>query len=660
MDGLRTLFTLTQWIAQDDPKSRLIFSPFIECLCFHLTANNDGNFAREKKYLLLSMEKATIHMLSFQMQSAKELITVSKKLAASDFLLVPTELGDAVTMDISELDRLVYNKVKEIIIRQVLDTIQRKRFYKKRSFSFKNSNKKITQKLHNHMDVAALPLFTVTILHRIIKEITVGLYKIFSAEKNEQLHKRVCDLEEYKEVLRELTCGGLMNSLLTDTNIKSFIDQVVCKVKELYSKYSNWKYSPDGIQDVILHCHYYDNIFYETLFRMALLDANLGEAHNTFIYLQNVCSGAMQKPFKMIQIANALLPPTIWKDGNTKQLKWTDYNTHEEDLLPPNSFYVQAYINDDHIRFILNKVIAVSSLNGTVQKSTFTVQEISVEMESIFDSVCDTMWGHITIPGFQRYADLLDHCDTHVAGEYSAADYYFFKCSIQEKTQKLLQENFVQCNQDIDINHAISINKECNCSFQISFRTLIDIGLQPAISHIATTIASSLASNSFFGLYTVSALIIMDDSKETLLQNYHHIFEKTMQRYLQAHHGSTVVFYSRETVMAACESLGSWYTGLQQVFGKGPYSQVSSTDYLLRLEKPLTADANEKFDIYKYHSNSLKNGDSIERPNEFAILEKGHALDSSGTIHTFYPNSNSGGITLRRNCDSRQAICIWG
>jgi hypothetical protein len=246
-------------------------------------------------------------------------------------------------------------------------------------------------------------------------------------------------LGESKEILRELTCGVLMNSLLTDTNIKGFINQVVCKLKELHSKYSNFKYSPDGIQDVILHCYYISNPFYKTLFRKILLDANLIDAQNWFFVGLNVYPGAMQKPFKMVQIANALLPPTIWKNGNSKQLEWIDYNTRDEDLLPPNSFYVQAYINDDHIRFILNKVIAVSSVNGAVQKSTFTIQEMSVELESILDSVCDIMWNHLMLPECQRDPDLLDHCDTHLTGEYSAANYYLFKCSIQEMTEKLVR-----------------------------------------------------------------------------------------------------------------------------------------------------------------------------------------------------------------------------
>ncbi|CAO3646980.1 unnamed protein product [Mucor fragilis] len=129
----------------------------------------------------------------------------------------------------------------------------------------------------------------------------------------------------------------------------------------------------------------------------------------------------------------------------------------------------------------------------------------------------------------------------------------------------------------------------------------------------------------------------MDDSKETLLQNYRHIFEMTMQRCLQAHHRRTIVFYSRGTVMAACVSLGSWYTGLQQVFGKGSYSQVSSTDYVIKFLAYGMDDDEKKVKMCKYHSTSFKKADSIEKPSEFAILEKGKALDLGGSfIHAFY------------------------
>ena len=112
--------------------------------------------------------------------------------------------------------------------------------------------------------------------------------------------------------------------------------------------------------------------------------------------------------------------------------------------------------------------------------------------------------------------------------------------------------------------------------------------------------------------------------------------------------------------MAACDTLGNWCAGLQQVFGKGSCSQVSSTDYVLKFESTQMLGGDEQFGMYKYHSNSLKKGDFIERPNEFVILKKSQAVDPNGTIHVFYRrDSTSKDTSLRRNCGFRRAACIW-
>lgn len=187
---LRALFIQTGWMTQDDPKNRLIFSPFVESLIAYETIDL---LARENKYLLLSMENTAIHLLSFQMQSAKELIAVSRKLAASDFLLVPTDLGNAVRMDISDLDRLVYDSVKATVVRRILSSIQRKRYYKKGSFKFKNGNKKTTQKPHNNINAATQPLFSTTSLRQTLESIVYSLYEAFiEVSALIDLHKTNC------------------------------------------------------------------------------------------------------------------------------------------------------------------------------------------------------------------------------------------------------------------------------------------------------------------------------------------------------------------------------------------------------------------------------------------------------------------------------------
>ncbi|KAL9548505.1 hypothetical protein MBANPS3_005644 [Mucor bainieri] len=461
---LRALFVEAGWITQDDPTARLIFSPFTEGLTQYLMTQHGRHLEREAKYLLLSIDKVDIHLATFQMQSAKELIGVSRTLAASDFLLVPTDLGDTVSWNITELNLLMYSSTKMIIIKHFLGIIRKKRYYKREIFKYKNRYKKTAQKQRHNINAATLPWLHAPIIIEAImntedmlykKLTTVGTYSEYSNQahslvdtvvvyigQSQPLYTCVNGLKRYKEVLKGLTCGAFMNELLTDANVKGFIDQLVCKVKELYSKYSSVPNSPEGIQGVILHCDYWPNVFYSEIIQDALLDAKLVDAKNGFIGTNelNICEGSMQKALKMVQIANALLSPTIRNNAGSKQLELEDYCITEGDLLPPNSFYVQAYINDDHIRFILNKVVAVSTVGGTVQKSVFTIHEMSVKLEDLLDSVCDNMWNHLVSHECQRDPYMLTYCDTHSTGGYSAADYCFSKCSIKKMAEKLTEK----------------------------------------------------------------------------------------------------------------------------------------------------------------------------------------------------------------------------
>ncbi|KAL7320818.1 hypothetical protein PS15m_000668 [Mucor circinelloides] len=661
---LRALLIEAEWITKEDPKNRLIFSPFIENLFHSLDAFETMRLKREKKYVLLNMDIKSIRLTSFQMQNAKELIAVSKKLAASDFLLIPTDLGDSIEMNLTALDLMVHDKVKKIVLRYVFGKLQSKTYYKRKSLKFRNSRLELTR--YNATGARKSPMFQETSLQQIIESIISDLYEILAAENSKPLHTLVYGLEEFKGVLKGLTCGTFIDEIMADANIREFIDQVVCEIKELFSKYSTQKSSPDGIQDVILYSSTLGNMFYRELFRVALLDASLIDDKSEFFYNlseNHICFGAMRKPYKMIQVANALSPPTIWDEESNEQVDLMNYNCGK-DLLPPNSFYVQAYINDHQVSFLLNKVVAVSSLKGHVQKSTFTIQQKSVKLESIFDSVCDNMWNHIMSLQYQRELGLHDYCDTHLAGEYSRANYQFFKCSIRRMTNELLQRKDVHCAQDIDVHHAVPISHQCNCIFPLSYRALVDIGLQPVRSHIATIIASALSSDSFFGLYSVSLLIIIDDSEQKIVQGENSIFRKIMQNCLEAHQKRPTVFYDKSTLMA-CGFMGSWCIGLQQILGKGPYVQVSSTDYVLKFSSNGVTDQDEKFGVYNYHANSYKEDDSMRGPNEFVVLKKGQTLDSNGSIKAFYQKDwrlywmRLELCILKKHKDKEYSRCVW-
>lgn len=59
------------------------------------------------------MDETSIRLICYQMQCTKELIAVSKKLAVSDFLLVPTVLDDE-PICLSSFDEITQNIIERM------------------------------------------------------------------------------------------------------------------------------------------------------------------------------------------------------------------------------------------------------------------------------------------------------------------------------------------------------------------------------------------------------------------------------------------------------------------------------------------------------------------------------------------------------------------
>ena len=249
----------------------------------------------------------------------------------------------------------------------------------------------------------------------------------------------------YMEVLEGWDCSTLIQKILNDPDIEQLIRKVVDTFKNILGKYNQVKNSPDGIHAIILCDDIYTHKqFYQNLFRDALLNAKIIDAKSKFngvrieMYLSNA---AMQKPYKMIQIANALAPPDIWnKDNLSLDPNLIKHGWRENDLLLPNSFYVQAYVDENHINFILNKVVAVSSIDNAVQKSTFTIEERSINVESITDTICNIMWNRFQALDFEdcSHRFFRNYCDEHGVGEFNAENYFNFKANL-----KILMGNWV-------------------------------------------------------------------------------------------------------------------------------------------------------------------------------------------------------------------------
>ncbi|CEP19169.1 hypothetical protein [Parasitella parasitica] len=141
---------------------------------------------------------------------------------------------------------------------------------------------------------------------------------------------------------------------------------------------------------------------------------------------------------------------------------------------------------------------------------------------------------------------------------------------------------------------------------------LIEVGLIPAIENIAAIITSTLVSNSFFGRYNVSALIVIGDFKEMARV----ALKETIQKRLQVYQKKHAVFVG-EQELVACESLGTWAIERKQILGIGSYLQPSDTNYTVRFRTRYEGD------VYKYNGFAFKKIKGAPGSLDSIVLETG-------------------------------------
>ncbi|CEP19162.1 hypothetical protein [Parasitella parasitica] len=592
--ALRSFYLKAGWITEADDKNRLLFSTYTESLVGYLQHRHQDpvQFERERRYVLGYIREATLRVTCFQMQSAKELITVSQRLAASDLLLVPTTLDEELMCQLS-FDDILRTALKHIVIKRIIDQLKSKIYRRKRhASSFSRSKKKAKhyKSLEGVRDV--------------IENLAFQLLRAdylksngFIADANEWEHV-TCDVVAMQKLFKEWTWNDLVKEVFKNADIKRLLQQFTDACTRIQSKYNSLKGSPEGIQNALSSS-------------VSASRSPLYVHDNCYEYQ---CEGAMQKPYKIIQIANALLPPSIWNDNSTTENESLLVETNEVDLIPPNSFYAQAYIRKNCIDFILNKAVTVSLVDGVAQKSTFTAQEETVKIQTITDSVCDKVWIHLEMIDFEGCGDRsLRECCT---GDISMKNYQCF--------QNNLQYINIFANKNLDDYQQISISNDCKCTLNISNRMLIEVGLIPAIENIAAIITSTLVSNSFFGRYNVSALIVIGDFKEMARV----ALKETIQKRLQVYQKKHAVFVG-EQELVACESLGTWAIERKQILGKGSYVQLSDTNYTVRFR------THHEGDVYEYNGFAFKKIKGAPGSSESIVLRQAEYLAQEGVYLSF-------------------------
>ncbi|KAL9537980.1 hypothetical protein MBANPS3_011296 [Mucor bainieri] len=279
----------------------------------------------------------------------------------------------------------------------------------------------------------------------------------------------------------------------------------------------------------------------------------------------------------MIQIANTLLPPVIVNNGNQHDAVF-QASERIENLIAPNSFYVQANVTETQISFILNKVIEVPSSEAGID--LFTVQERSVEIEDIAEASSCLLWNHyqLMLDMDEQQHTLFKRCQDHDTMVLSSS-----QCEEFSRNARMLIEAWFTTEdtfpgERLDTYRLISVDQQCSCALRLSQRLLLEVGLKSVVANIATTITSALFSDDYFGLYQPSALILEKNWKTIknlpFLCAINGLLNQALEEYLHIHYNRLLLLFQDK-----CAN-----SDISQYLGRGDYSQVSSMTYTFKLK----------------------------------------------------------------------------
>ncbi|KAL9547136.1 hypothetical protein MBANPS3_006317 [Mucor bainieri] len=625
-DKLHAFFLDVDWIAPKDDESKLIMIPIIQIMVksFQMWPEMDQHpLDRERTSVLFAIQPAIyeedmteLTCTFFKMQSAKELIAVSKTLASSDFLLVPF-IEDIKSINIANLEDAMYNAIKRLLAR-----IRGKGS----ELSLDNPAWTILCNLQFN-DTGWLEEWCPSMREDIFTDINFEAYQL--------------------QNLKNWTDNQFIAAIIEDADVKHHFNQISGFFKKALDEFGTLKSSPDGIQHIILYSRYYDletnssrERDYSHYILQALLEEDIIQPENSFFFMHEIHNAqiAMQQPYKMIQIANAALPPIIVNDKGQSEFKKLQAHKPVKKLIAPNSFYVQANVTETQISFVLNKVIEVSL--STADIGLFTIQERTIEMEDIANDASYLLWNHYQSMVYleeQQHA-LFERCQDHDIMVLSSSQYEEFKKDARKLIKSWLASEDTSIQEGLDTYHLLLVDQQCSCSLKLSRRLLLEVGLKPAISNIATTITSALFSDDYFGLYPLSALILEINFKTIkntpFLCAIDGLLKQTLKEFLQLHHNRLLLlFYDKHVASNA-----------SQYVGQGGYSQVSSTTYTFEITMVMPRTGATIWlldgDVYK-SSPVIPCGDSWPNTTQtlkftYPALAAGEDLPLSGRYFAFY------------------------
>ncbi|KAL9558391.1 hypothetical protein MBANPS3_000934 [Mucor bainieri] len=565
-DKLRAFFLDMDWITPEDNESKLVMIPSFQLLVESFQHKQRKHLDRERTSLLFSMQeihgedKLKFTYTFFKMQSAKELIAVSKTLASGDFLLVPF-IVKTESINLASVEYVMYNALKKIIAR----------------IQGKDPKCASDEDIARHNDPAWKIACKIPRIQDNKGWIGWQIGHIFGANIN--FKKR--QLED----LLEWTFERLTAVIYEDVETKNYFKQVSSFFRRALDECGAVRDSPDGIQHIFLHSRHQGYFYSEGdiayCIEQALVKENIIQPGAKFLNFDSEYDTdfAMQPSHKMVQIANAILPPVIVNVNDQEQNDSRFQACKPADnLIAPNSFYVQANVTETHISFILNKVIEDPSSKTGI--GLFTVQERSMEIEDIVETASYLLWNHYQAMNDieEQQHGLFECCLDHDTMVLLSSHYKEFKKNARKLIKSWFAAEDTFSAKELDTHCLVLIDQRYTCALKLSRRLLMEVGLKPAIANIATTITSALFSNDYFGLYQLSALIL-EKNFETIknlrfLCAVNGLLKQSLEEYLEVHHNRLLLLFQDK-----CAN-----NNISQYLGRGDYSQVSSMAYTFKIK----------------------------------------------------------------------------
>ncbi|CEP19974.1 hypothetical protein [Parasitella parasitica] len=214
--------------------------------------------------------------------------------------------------------------------------------------------------------------------------------------------------------------------------------------------------------------------------------------------------GMEHKLWKMNELASKLSEPLVLNPMavvNKLETK-TTIDSFLDDLLP-YSFYVEAKVTCScKIILYLNQVIETRVSEQTTEKSTLLIDESTIEVGDIYESICENLWNSLVDESFIR-------CELHATSTTkSMAHYKKFCLNLTSRFQKSFANRVMQ-QDDIDDVFTVQINETgCGCAVSSSYRKMLNLGVDPYLSSVARSIVSHVHSNVLSGKYHILRLLV--------------------------------------------------------------------------------------------------------------------------------------------------------